>query len=117
MIQSRLGWLNTVAEPQMEQKTKADIEIEVVQEKHEEDWVQDKDNDQQNQESTEPPEVTRSTENENVEKGGEEENVSAILVHVDVMEIVKEEKEEIGKAPDVVIVKQEIQQPAKVEST
>ena len=79
--------------------------------------MQDKDDDQQNQESTEPPEVTRSTENENVEKGGEEENVSAILVHVNVMEIAKEEKEEIGKAPDVVIVKREIQQLAKVEST
>ena len=93
MIQSRLRWLNTVAEPQMEQKTKADMEIEVVQEKHEEDRVQDKDNNQQNQESTEPPKVTRSTEKENVEKGGGEENVLTILVHVNVMEIAKEEKE------------------------
>ena len=65
MIRSRLGWLSTVAEPQMEQKTKAAMEIEVVQEKHDEDQVQDKDDDQQNQELTEPPEVTRSTEKEN----------------------------------------------------
>ena len=64
IIRSRLGWLNTVAEPWIEQKTKADMEIEVVQEKHEEDRVQDKDDNQQNQESTEPPEVTRSTEKE-----------------------------------------------------
>ena len=98
MIQSRLGWLNTIAEPQTEQKTKAAMEIEVVQEKHEEDCMQDKDDDQQNQESTEPPEVTRSTENENVEKGRGEENVSAILAHIHVMEIAKDEKEEIGKA-------------------
>ena len=68
MIRSRLGWLNTVAEPQMEQKTKAAMEIEVVQEKHDEDQVQNED-DQQNQELTEPPEVTRSTEKENIEKG------------------------------------------------
>ena len=68
IIQSRLGWLNTIAEPQMEQKTKADMEIEIVQEKYKEDRVQDKDDDQQNEESTEPPEVTRSTEKEYVEK-------------------------------------------------
>ena len=42
MIRDRLGWLSTVAEPQMEQETKAVMEIEVVQEKHEEDRVQDK---------------------------------------------------------------------------
>ena len=71
MIRSRLGWLNTVAEPQTEQKTKAAMEIEVDQEKHDEYQVQDKDDNQQNQELTEPPEVTRSTEKENVEKGRE----------------------------------------------
>ena len=43
--------------------------------------------------------------------------MSAILVHVDVMEIAKEEREEIGKARDVVIVKREMQQLTKVEST
>ena len=62
MIRSRLGWLSTVAEPLTKQKTKAAMEIEVVQEKHNEDWVQDKDDDQKNQELTEPSEVTRSTE-------------------------------------------------------
>ena len=98
MIRSRLGWLNTVAEPQTEQKTKADMEIEVVQEKHNEDQVQDKDDDQQNQELAESPEVTRSTEKENVEKGEGEQNVLGILTHVNVMEIAKKEKEEIGEA-------------------
>ena len=95
MIRSRLGWLNTVAEPQSEQKTKAAMEIEVVQEKHNEGQVQN--DDQQNQELPEPPEDTRSTEKENVEKGKGEKNVSGILVHIDVMEIAKDEKEEIGK--------------------
>ena len=97
MIRSRLGWLSTVAEPQMEQKTKATMEIEVVQEKHDEDRVQDKDDDQQNQELTERREVTRSTEKENVEKGEGDKNVSGILTHVKVMEIAKDEKEEIGE--------------------
>ena len=39
MIRDRLGWLSTVAEPQMEQETKAVMEIEVVQEKQDEDRV------------------------------------------------------------------------------
>ena len=68
MIRNRLGWLSTVVEPQTEQKTKAAMGIEVVQEKHDEDGLQDKHDDQQNQELTDPPEVTRSTEKENVEK-------------------------------------------------
>ena len=97
MIRSRLGWLSTVAEPQMEQKTKAAMESEVVREKHDKDQVQDKDDDQQNQELTEPPEVTRSTEKENIEKGEGEKNVSGILAHVNVREIAKDEKEEIGE--------------------
>ena len=103
MIRSRLGWLNTVAEPQTEQKTKAAMEIEVVQEKHDEDQVQDED-DQQIQELTEPPEVTRSNEKKNVEKDKGEKNMSGILVHVDVMEIAKDEKEEIGEERDDMIV-------------
>ena len=97
MTRSRLGWLSTVAEPQTEQKNKAAMEIEVVQEKHDEDRVQDKDNDQQNQELTEPPEVTRSTEKENVEKGKGEKNVPGILAHVKVTEVSKDEKEEIDE--------------------
>ena len=59
--------------------------------------MQDKDDDQQNQELTELPEVTRSTERENVEKGEGEKNVSGILAHVEVMEIAKDKKEEIGE--------------------
>ena len=97
MIRSRLGWLSTVAEPQMEQKTKAAMEIEVVQEKHDEDRVQDKDDDQQSQELTEPPEVTRSTEKENIEKGKGEQNVPGILAHVKVTEVAKDKKEEIDE--------------------
>ena len=42
MIRSRLGWLNTVSEPQTEQKTKTAMETEVVREKHNENRVQDK---------------------------------------------------------------------------
>ena len=97
MIRSRLGWLSTVAEPQTEQKTKAAMETEVVQEKHDEDQVQDKDDDQQNQELTEHPEVTRSTKKDNIEKGEGEKNVPGILAHVDVMEIAKDKKEDIGE--------------------
>ena len=93
------------------------MEIKVVQEKHDEVRVQEKDDDQQNQELTEPPEVTRSTEKENVEKGEGEKNVSGILAHVNVMEIAKDEKEEIGEEWDNMIVKREIQQLAKVETT
>ena len=59
--------------------------------------MQDKDDDQQNQELTEPPDVTRSTEKENVEKAEGKKNVSEILAHINVMEIAKDEKEEIGK--------------------
>ena len=62
MIRSRLGWLNTVSEPQTEQKTKTAMETEVVWEKHDKNRVQDKDNDEQNQELPEPSDVTRSTE-------------------------------------------------------
>ena len=97
MIRSRLGWLSTVSEPQTEQKTKTTMGTEVVQEKPDEDRVQDKDDNQQNQELTEPPDVTRSTEKEGVEKGEGEENVSGILTHIDVMEIAKEQKEDIGE--------------------
>ena len=97
MIRNRLGWLSTVAEPQTEQKTKAAMEIEVVQEKHDEDWVQDKHGDQQNQELTDPPEATRSTEKENVEKGEGEKNVPEILTHVNVTEVAKDKKEEIDE--------------------
>ena len=97
MIRSRLGWLNTVSEPQTEQKTKTAMETEVVREKHDENRVQDKDNDNQNQELTEPSDITRSTEKESVEKGEEDENVSGILAHVEVMEIAKEQKEDIGE--------------------
>ena len=97
MIQNRLGWLSTVTEPQTEQKTKAAMEIEVVQEKHDEDWVQDKHDDQQNQELTDPPEVTKSTEKENVEKGEGEKNMPRILAHVKVTEVAKDDKEEIDE--------------------
>ena len=37
MIRDRLGWLSTVGEPKTEQETKAVMEIEVVQEKHDEE--------------------------------------------------------------------------------
>ena len=93
------------------------METEVVQEKHDENRVQDKDNDQQNQELTEPSGVTRSTEKESVEKGEGEENMSGILAHVDVMEMAKDRKEDIGEERDNVIVKWEVQQLAKVETT
>ena len=89
----------------MEQETKAAMEIEVVQEKHNEDQVQDKHDDQQNQELTDPPEVTRTTEKENIEKGKGEKNMSGILAHVKVMEIAKDEKEEIGEERDDMIDK------------
>ena len=105
MIQSRLGWLNTVSEPQTEQKTKTAMETEVVVEKHDENRVQDKDADIQNQELTEPSDVTRSTEKENIEKGKGDENVSGILAYVEVMEIAKEQKEDIGEERDDMIVK------------
>ena len=105
MIQSRLGWLSTVTEPQTEQKTKAAMEVEVVQEKNNEDQVQDKDDDQQNQELTEPPEVTRPTEKENVEKGEGEKNVPGILAYVKVTEVAKDEKEEIDEDRDDMIDK------------
>ena len=105
MIQNRLGWLSTVAEPQTEQKTNAAMDIEVVQEKHDEDWVQDKHDDQQNQELTDPPEVTRSTEKENMEKGKGEKNVPGILTHIKVMEVAKDKKEEIDEDPDDMIDK------------
>ena len=117
MIQNRLGWLSTVAEPQMEQKTKAAMEIEVVQEKHNEDQVQDKHDNQQNQELTEPPEVTRSTEKENIEKGEGEKNMPEILAHVKVMEVAKNEKEEIDEEWENKIDKQEIQQVTGIGTT
>ena len=117
MIRNRLGWLSTVAEPQTEQKTKAALEIEVVQEKHDEDWLQDKHDNQQNQELTDPPEVTRSTEKENVEKGEGEKNVPGILAHIKVTEVAKDEKEEIDEERDDMIDKQEIQQLAGIGTT
>ena len=105
MIQSRLGWLNTVSEPQTEQKTKTAMETEVVREKHDENRVQDKDANIQNQELTEPSDITRSTEKENIEKGKGDENVSGILAYIEVMEIAKEQKEDIGEERDDMIVK------------
>ena len=76
----------------MEQKINAAMEIEVVQEKHDEDRVQDKDDDQQNQELTEPPELTRSTEKENIEKGKGEKNMPGILPHAKVTDVAKDKK-------------------------
>ena len=117
MIQSRLGWLSTVAEPQMEQKTKAAMGIEVVQEKHDEDRLLDKQDDQQNQEFRDPPEVTRSTEKENMEKGEGEKNMPGILAHIKVTEVAKNEKEEINEDRDNLIDKQEIQQLTGIGTT
>ena len=73
------------------------METEVVLEKHDNNRVQNKDDDEQNQELTEPSDVTRSTEKESIEKGEGEENVSGILAHVNVMEIAKDQKEDIGE--------------------
>ena len=98
----------------MEQKTKAAMGIEVVQEKHDKDRLQDKHDDQQNQELRDPPEVTRSTEKENVEKGEGEKNVPGILAHIKVMEVAKDEKEEIDEDRDDMKDKREIQQLAGI---
>ena len=105
MIPNRLQWLSTVVEPKTEQKIKAAIGIEVVQEKHEEDGLQYKHDDQQNQELTDPPKVTRSREKENMETGEGEKNVPGILAHIRIMEVSKDGKEEIDEERDSMIEK------------
>ena len=124
VMRGRLGWLNTVVEPDMKQKMDAMKGMENVQEMHEEDQVQGTHEDQLNHVLTDALETTEITKNKNVgtskeekeamenppqvenmeplkddftKAGGERKEVIERRFESELMETVKEEKEETNE--------------------
>ena len=90
VMQSRLGWLSTMVEPDTKQEPEVMEEVTDVQEVHEEDQVQGAHEDQLSHALTDTLEITKVRKNENTEASKEEKEVMGNLAQVEITEPVKD---------------------------